>query len=80
MRLLGSTLLFSVLLQAMVRQNDITTKALANTAVVEVDLEKWLRESIVTNNKSFLFKYVFNLIIVFIYIFNDFNVLEVMLY
>lgn len=44
MRLLGSTLLFSVLLQAMVRQNDITTKALANTAVVEVDLEKWLRD------------------------------------
>lgn len=44
MRLLGSALLFSVLLQAMVRPNDITTGALAaNAAVAEVDLGKSLR-------------------------------------
>lgn len=44
MRLLGSTLLFSVLLQAMVRQIDIATEALADAAVLEVDLGKWLRD------------------------------------
>lgn len=60
MRLLGSALLFSVLLQAMVRPNDITTGALAaNAAVAEVDLGKSLSDSIISNNKSFSFEVIF---------------------
>lgn len=60
MRLLGSALLFSVLLQAMVRPNDIMTGALAaNAAVAEVDLGKSLSDSIISNNKSFSFEVIF---------------------
>lgn len=78
MRLLGSALLFSVLLQAMVRPNDITTGALAaNAAVVEVDLGKRLSDSIISNNKSFLFEVIFlNEVIVFLF-FVDLNVQDV---
>lgn len=60
MRLLGSALLFSVLLQAMVRPNNITTGALAaNAAVAEVDLGKSLSDSIISNNRSFSFEVIF---------------------
>lgn len=42
MRLIGATVLFSVLLQAMVRQNEIRTETLAYVALLELDFGKCL--------------------------------------
>lgn len=72
MRLLGSALLFSVLLQAMVRPTDVITEALAaNAAVGKADLGKWLRvilSSVLTKVSCLKMLVFLNEIIVFTFV------------